>query len=77
MKILTALSPLAGLSAGERAGRQAPAAEGPPRLTVLKCGRSGELIPGRENRPTGAESYDASVARVGAGRRARPVRQGQ
>lgn len=75
MKILTALFLLAGLSASARAQQpQAPAAEGPPDLTVLKCGWSRELIPGWENRPTGAESYDAMLARVAAEQRAQRER---
>ena len=68
MKILTALFLLAGLSAAARA-QQAPAAGGPPDLTVLKCGWSRELIPGWENRPTGAEPYDAMLSRVAAEQR--------
>lgn len=74
MKILTALFLLAGLSAAARAQPQAPAAEGPPGLTVLKCGWSRELIRGWENRPTGAESYDAMLARVTAEQRAQRER---
>ena len=73
MKILTALFLIAGLSAAARA-QQAPAAEGPPGLTVLKCSWSRELIPGWENKPTGAEPYDLMLARVAAEQRAQRAR---
>jgi hypothetical protein len=73
MKILTALFLFAGLSAAARA-QQAPAAEGPPGLTVLKSSWSRELIPGWENKPTGAEPYDAMRARVAAEQRAQSAR---
>jgi hypothetical protein len=70
MKILTALILLfAGLPVAARA-QQAPAAEGPPGLTVLKSSWSRELIPGWENKPTGAEPYDLMVSRVAAEQRA-------
>ena len=69
MKILTALFLLVGLSAAARAQQQATPAEGPHGLTVLKCGWSRELIPGWENRPTGAESYDVMLSRVAAEQR--------
>ena len=68
MKILTALILFAGLSAAARA-QQAPAAEGPPGLTVLKSSWARELIPGWDSRPTGAEPYDAMKARVAAEQR--------
>ena len=73
MKILTALFLFAGLSAAARA-QQAPTAEGPPGLTVLKSSWSRELIPGWENKPTGAEPYDAMRARVAAEQRAQSAR---
>lgn len=68
MKILTALFLFAGLSAVARA-QQAPAAEGPPGLTVLKSSWARELIPGWDSSPMGAESYDAMRARVAAEQR--------
>ena len=73
MKILTALFLIAGLSAAARA-QPPPAAEGPPGLTVLKCSWSRELIPGWENKPTGAEPYDLMLARVAAEQRAQRAR---
>jgi len=73
MKILTALFLIAGLSAAARP-QQPPAAEGPPGLTALKCSWSRELIPGWENKPTGAEPYDVMLARVAAEQRAQRAR---
>jgi hypothetical protein len=73
MKILTALFLIAGLSAAARS-QQPPAAEGPPELIVLKCSWSRELIPGWENKPTGAEPYDVMLARVAAEQRAQRAR---
>lgn len=63
MKILTTLFLIAGLSA-VALGQQAPAAEGPPGVTVLKCGWSRERVPGWENSPGGAEPYEVMMARV-------------
>ena len=73
MKILTALFLFASLSVAARA-QEAPAAEVPPGLTVLKSSWSRELIPGWENMPTGAEPYDLMVSRVGAEQRAERAR---
>lgn len=73
MKILTALFLVAGLSAAARA-QQAPAAGGPPELTVLKCSWARERVPGWEQGPMGAESYDMMVARVAAEQRAQRAR---
>jgi hypothetical protein len=73
MKILTALFLFAGLSVAARA-QQAPAAEGPPGLTVIKCSWARELIPGWDSRPMGAESYDAMRARVAAEQRVQGAR---
>lgn len=73
MKILMALFLFAGLFVTARA-QQAPAAGAPPELTVLKCSWSRELIPGWENRPTGAEPFDMMVSRVAAEQRAQRER---
>jgi hypothetical protein len=74
MKILTALFLVAGLAAAARAQQAAPAAEGSHGLTVLKSSWSRELIPGWENKPTGAEPYDLMVSRVAAEQRAQRER---
>lgn len=44
--------------------QQAPAGDVPPGVSVLKCGWSKELIPGWENRVSGAEPYEVMLARL-------------
>ncbi|MET0645015.1 MAG: hypothetical protein ABW208_00255 [Pyrinomonadaceae bacterium] len=68
MKITTALFLVACLSAVAPA-RQGPAAAGPPEVTVLKSSWAREMIPGWENRPTGAEPYEVMVERVASEQR--------
>lgn len=64
MRITTVLF-LALLLGSAAQAQQAPAPEGPPGLTVLKCGWARELIPGWEKRGGGGpEPYEIMIARL-------------